>query len=95
MGAGECPSQPSRGPPEELGPSDVNRPGGERTQFRSQGLGNNPRKYWSCVKNEIAGRAYPAVALPIDLEGSCQMHLRAQVGQSLKLPGAPLIGSER
>ena len=69
MGAGECPSQPSRGPPEDLGPSDVNRPGAERTQFRSQGLGNNPRKYWSYVKTGIAERAYKAAALPIDHKG--------------------------
>ena len=31
---------------------------GERTQFRSHGLGKNPRKHWVFVKGGIAGRDY-------------------------------------
>jgi hypothetical protein len=36
---------------------------GERTQFHTQGLGKNPRKYWILVKSGIADRAYKAAAL--------------------------------
>ena len=40
---------------------------GERTQFHTLGLGKNPRKYWILVESGIAGRAYKAAALPIEL----------------------------
>ncbi len=40
---------------------------GERTQFHTLGLGKNPRTHWVFVKSGIAGRAYKAAALPIEL----------------------------